>query len=184
MVSEHSHGLDISFCRLRSREAIPSRLISAGRFSVARVACSSPSLSRSHASVSSQVRIYADLCTAIRTPRRIRLLLQPPRLASSPVWKLLRSDAPSGSLFTSARVVYAAARTGQLPEALGVLDTDRGTPIRAVLLQAAITIALILLGGGFRALVRIAVVALWAFYFLTVRRTVSQYMPQSIEYHV
>ena len=36
--------------------------------------------------------------------------------------------------------------------------------------QAAITIALILLGGGFRALVRIAVVALWAFYFLTVRR--------------
>jgi len=74
----------------------------------------------------------------------------------------------TGSLFTSARVVYAAARTGQLPRALGVLDTDRGTPIRAVLLQAAITIALILLGGGFRALVRIAVVALWAFYFLTV----------------
>ena len=50
-----------------------------------------------------------------------------------------------------------------------MLDADRGTPIRAVLLQAAITIALILLGGGFRALVRIAVVALWAFYFLTVR---------------
>ncbi|KAH9041337.1 APC amino acid permease [Lactarius pseudohatsudake] len=74
----------------------------------------------------------------------------------------------TGSLFTSARVIYAAARTGQLPEALGVLDTDRGTPIRAVLLQAAITIALILFGGGFRALVRIAVVALWAFYFLTV----------------
>lgn len=74
----------------------------------------------------------------------------------------------TGSLFTSARVVYAAARTGQLPAALGVLDAERGTPIRAVLLQAAITIALILLGGGFRALVRIAVVALWAFYFLTV----------------
>lgn len=74
----------------------------------------------------------------------------------------------TGSLFTSARVVYAAARAGQLPRAIGVLDVDRGTPIRAVLLQAAITIALILLGGGFRALVRIAVVALWAFYFLTV----------------
>ena len=82
-----------------------------------------------------------------------------------------RSDAPHriGSLFTSARVVYAAAHTGQLPRAIGVLDADRGTPIRAVLLQAAITITLILLGGGFRALVRIAVVALWAFYFLTVR---------------
>ena len=77
----------------------------------------------------------------------------------------------TGSLFTSARVVYAAARAGQLPRAIGVLDADRGTPIRAVLLQAAITIALILLGGGFRALVRIVVVALWAFYFLTVRFT-------------
>jgi amino acid transporter len=88
--------------------------------------------------------------------------------------KLLHSDAQPGSLFTSARVVYAAARAGQLPRAIGVLDVDRGTPIRAVLLQAAITIALILLGGGFRALVRIAVVALWAFYFLTVRLTVSR----------
>lgn len=55
-----------------------------------------------------------------------------------------------------------------------MLDTDRGTPIRAVLLQAAITIALILLGDGFRALVRVTVVALWAFYFLTVRRTFLQ----------
>jgi L-asparagine transporter-like permease len=91
------------------------------------------------------------------------------------IWKnpLFVLTHPPGSLFTSARVVYAAARTGQLPRALGVLDADRGTPIRAVLLQAAITIALILLGGGFRALVRIAVVALWAFYFLTVRRTVG-----------
>lgn len=87
---------------------------------------------------------------------------------------LVHSDASLGSLFTSARVVYAAARTGQLPGALGVLDTVRGTPVRAVLLQAAITIALILLGDGFRALVRITVVALWAFYFLTVRRAISQ----------
>lgn len=91
------------------------------------------------------------------------------------LWKRLRTDALPGSLFTSARVVYAAARTGQLPRALGVLDADRGTPIRAVLLQAAITIALILLGGEFRALVRMTVVALWVFYFLTVRHTVSQH---------
>lgn len=91
------------------------------------------------------------------------------------LYKLLRPDTQPGSLFTSARVVYAAARTGQLPRAIGVLDADRGTPIRAVLLQAAITIALILLGGGFRALVRIAVVALWVFYFLTVRCAVSRH---------
>ncbi|KAH9973240.1 amino acid permease-domain-containing protein [Lactifluus volemus] len=78
----------------------------------------------------------------------------------------------TGSLFTSARVVYAAARTGQLPRALGVLDAKRGTPIRAVLLQTVLTIALIFLGGGFRSLVRIAVVALWVFYFLTVSAVV------------
>ncbi|KAI0297574.1 APC amino acid permease [Multifurca ochricompacta] len=74
----------------------------------------------------------------------------------------------TGSLFTSARVIYAAARNGQLPRTFGVLDEHRGTPVRAVLLQAAFVIALIFLGGGFRALVRIAVVALWGFYFLTV----------------
>ena len=79
-------------------------------------------------------------------------------------------NALQGSLFTSARVVYAAARMGQLPRALGVLDTKRGTPVLAVLLQAVLTIVLILVGGDFRSLVRITVVALWAFYFLTVRR--------------
>ncbi|KAI0275346.1 amino acid/polyamine transporter I [Gloeopeniophorella convolvens] len=76
--------------------------------------------------------------------------------------------AMTGSFFTSARVVYAAARTGQLPRFFGVLDAHRGTPVRAVLLQATFTIALVLLGGGFRALVSLAVVAFWAFYALTV----------------
>ena len=73
---------------------------------------------------------------------------------------------------------------GQLPRALGVLDARHGTPIRAVLLQAVLTIALIFLGGGFRRLVRIAVVALWAFYFLTVRRATllhKRYVSKSIE---
>jgi hypothetical protein len=65
-----------------------------------------------------------------------------------------------------------------------VLDADRRTPVRAVLLQAAITIALILLGDGFRALVRITVVALWAFYFLTVRRAISQRCVLLVEYRV
>jgi amino acid transporter len=77
----------------------------------------------------------------------------------------------SGSLFTSTRVVYAAARTGQLPRALGVLDSNRGTPMRAIILEASLTIFLIFFGGGFRSLLSIAIVALWAFYFLTVRRS-------------
>jgi len=37
-----------------------------------------------------------------------------------------------------------------------------------MLLQAGITITFILLGGGFRSLINFAVVASWAFYFLTV----------------
>lgn len=36
-------------------------------------------------------------------------------------------------------------------------------------LQAALTIAFIVVGGGFRSLINFAVVASWAFYFLTVR---------------
>lgn len=35
-------------------------------------------------------------------------------------------------------------------------------------LQASLTVAFILLGGGFRSLINFAVVASWAFYFLTV----------------
>jgi amino acid transporter len=73
---------------------------------------------------------------------------------------------------------------GQLPRALGVLDARHGTPIRAVLLQTVLTTALIFLGGGFRRLVRIAVVALWVFYFLTVRRATllhKRYVSKSIE---
>ena len=41
--------------------------------------------------------------------------------------------------------------------------------MNAMFLQAGITIAFILLGGGFRSLINFAVVASWAFYFLTVR---------------
>lgn len=50
-------------------------------------------------------------------------------------------------------------------------------------LQAGLSIAFIMVGGGFRSLINFAVVASWAFYFLTVRAmatvirdTGSQYM--------
>ncbi|KAI0037591.1 hypothetical protein FA95DRAFT_1617432, partial [Auriscalpium vulgare] len=45
----------------------------------------------------------------------------------------------------------------------------RGTPVNAMLLQACITSTFVVLGGGFRTLLSFAVVAFWAFYFLTVR---------------
>lgn len=51
----------------------------------------------------------------------------------------------------------------------GKLHKTRGTPLNAMLLQAGITILFIGLGGGFRSLINFAVVASWAFYFLTVR---------------
>ena len=79
-------------------------------------------------------------------------------------------DKLSGSLFTSACIVYAASCTGQkLPRAFAVLDANRDIPRHAgTILHASLTIALIFLGGDFRSLVRIAEVALLAFYFLTI----------------
>ena len=42
------------------------------------------------------------------------------------------------------------------------------TPLNAMCLQAGLTVAFIMIGGGFRSLINFAVVASWAFYFLTV----------------
>ncbi|KAJ7452382.1 L-methionine transporter [Mycena galericulata] len=76
--------------------------------------------------------------------------------------------ALNGSFYTSSRLVYAAGREGYLPALFGRLHTTRKTPVNASLLQAAITTAFILIGGGFRSLINFSVVASWAFYFLTV----------------
>ncbi|KAI0273759.1 amino acid permease-domain-containing protein [Gloeopeniophorella convolvens] len=76
--------------------------------------------------------------------------------------------ALNGSFFTTGRLIYVAGREGYLPALFGRLHPTRQTPLNAMLLQAGITIAFILLGGGFRSLINFAVVASWAFYFLTV----------------
>ncbi|KAF7304904.1 L-methionine transporter [Mycena kentingensis (nom. inval.)] len=76
--------------------------------------------------------------------------------------------ALNGSFYTSSRLVYAAGREGYLPALFGRLHSTRKTPINASLLQAAITITFIAVGGGFRSLINFSVVASWAFYFLTV----------------
>ncbi len=76
---------------------------------------------------------------------------------------------PLGSFFTSSRLVYAAGRERYLPAVFGKLHSSRRTPLNAALLQSAITIAFIMIGGGFRSLINFSVVASWAFYFLTVR---------------
>ncbi|KAI0068994.1 APC amino acid permease [Artomyces pyxidatus] len=76
--------------------------------------------------------------------------------------------ALNGSFFTAGRVIQAAGRKGFLPARFGRLHPTRHTPVNAMLLQAAITSAFVLGGGGFRSLLSFAVVAFWSFYFLTV----------------
>ncbi|KAJ2937052.1 hypothetical protein H1R20_g39, partial [Candolleomyces eurysporus] len=76
--------------------------------------------------------------------------------------------ALNGSFYTSSRLVYAAGRERYLPAMFGRLHSTRKTPLNATLLQATITIAFIVIGGGFRSLINFSVVASWAFYFLTV----------------
>jgi len=76
--------------------------------------------------------------------------------------------ALNGGTFTSARLIRAAGREGYLPAMFGKLNKSRKTPMNAILLQTAMTIAFIVIGGGFRSLVNFSVVASWSFYFLTV----------------
>ncbi|RDX56676.1 L-methionine transporter [Lentinus brumalis] len=76
--------------------------------------------------------------------------------------------ALNGSSFTSARLIYVAGKEGYLPALFGRHNSMLKTPLNAMCLQAGLTIAFILVGGGFRSLINFAVVASWAFYFLTV----------------
>lgn len=73
-----------------------------------------------------------------------------------------------GSFFTSSRLIYVAGKEGYLPALFGRHNTFLKTPLNAMCLNAALTTMFILIGGGFRSLINFAVVASWAFYFLTV----------------
>lgn len=74
----------------------------------------------------------------------------------------------SGASFTTARLIYVAGKEGYLPALFGRHNALLKTPLNAMCLQASLSIAFILVGGGFRSLINFAVVASWAFYFLTV----------------
>ncbi|KAI0831389.1 amino acid transporter [Trametes gibbosa] len=76
--------------------------------------------------------------------------------------------ALNGSFFTSSRLIYVAGKEGYLPALFGRHNSLLKTPLNAMCLNAALTIMFILIGGGFRSLINFAVVASWAFYFLTV----------------
>ena len=81
----------------------------------------------------------------------------------------------AGSSFTSARLIYVAGKEGYLPALFGRHNATLKTPLNAMCLQAGLTIAFIMIGGGFRSLINFAVVASWAFYFLTVSETPATY---------
>ncbi|KAF8609886.1 amino acid transporter [Ceratobasidium sp. AG-I] len=75
--------------------------------------------------------------------------------------------AVNGSMFTTARLIYSAAREGYLPSFFGRLHASRKTPMNAMGLQVTTTLFYILIGGGFRSMINFVGVAAWTFYFLT-----------------
>lgn len=108
------------------------------------------------------------------------------RLSIKPTYRNLLANLPViGGFLTSSHLVSAAGRERFIPAVFGRLHSTRKTPLNAALLQAAITIVFIVIGGGFRSLINFAVVASWAFYFLTVgSRSLNHYPLHSRRLHV
>jgi len=77
----------------------------------------------------------------------------------------------NGSIFTGARVYYALGRDVPALQGLGAWSVRGATPVRALLLQGAITLVLILFGvltnGGVHAMVAYTAPVFWLFMFLS-----------------
>lgn len=77
----------------------------------------------------------------------------------------------NGSVFTGGRMYYALGRDVPALRGLGAWNTRRATPVRALILQGAITLLLILFGaftdGGVQAMVAYTAPVFWLFMFLT-----------------
>lgn len=71
--------------------------------------------------------------------------------------------ALSGSLYTSARVVRAAARSGELPPLFAKLHPTRGTPVAGIWSQAVLG-AVLVAAGDFSTLVNAFSAVAWTFY--------------------
>jgi APA family basic amino acid/polyamine antiporter len=72
----------------------------------------------------------------------------------------------NGTIMSGARVPYAVARDGYFFSALAEVHPRFHTPSIAIVLQAAMSIALLLLGGNFRQLFSLAIFAEWLFYMI------------------
>ena len=72
----------------------------------------------------------------------------------------------NGTVMSGARVPFAVARDGYLFKALGEVHPKFHTPGVALVIQAAVAIVLVLVGGAFRELFSLAIFAEWLFYIV------------------
>jgi APA family basic amino acid/polyamine antiporter len=72
----------------------------------------------------------------------------------------------NGTIMSGARVPFAVARDGYFFSALAEVHARFHTPSVAIVFQAAMSIALLLLGGNFRQLFSLAIFAEWLFYMI------------------
>jgi APA family basic amino acid/polyamine antiporter len=72
----------------------------------------------------------------------------------------------NGTIMSGARVPFAVARDGYFFSALAEVHPRFHTPTVAIVLQAVLSIILLLLGGNFRQLFSLAIFAEWLFYLI------------------
>lgn len=72
----------------------------------------------------------------------------------------------NGTIMSGARVPFAMARDGYFFSALAVVHPRFHTPSMAIVVQAALSIVLLLLGANFRQLFSLAIFAEWLFYMI------------------
>ncbi|KAG1551506.1 hypothetical protein G6F49_008965 [Rhizopus delemar] len=73
----------------------------------------------------------------------------------------------NADVFTGARIIYVSAKQGHIPGFFGKLSQSRQTPILALILQAVLTVVMIMI-GSFRVLINFYSMSSWIFYFLAV----------------
>jgi len=72
----------------------------------------------------------------------------------------------NGTVMSGARIPFAVARDGFFFNALAAVHPTFRTPSLAIIVQAALAIALLIVGGAFRELFSLAIFAEWLFYMI------------------
>jgi Amino acid transporters len=72
----------------------------------------------------------------------------------------------NGTVMSGGRVPFALARDGYFFKALGEVHPKFHTPAVALVIQGAVAIVLVLVGGAFKELFSLAIFAEWLFYMI------------------